>query len=83
MTFSNSADGRVAGHLAQGVEAVGQQQGLAAHAGGSERGFGAGMTTAYDNNIIFFKDLHDFIATLSGAHDTGKDERAEQSCRFT
>jgi hypothetical protein len=83
MAFSNAADGRVAGHLAQGIEAVGQQQGLAAHAGGSERGFGAGMATAYDNNIICFKYLHDFITTLSGAHDTGKGERAEQPCRFT
>jgi hypothetical protein len=58
MAFSDTADGRVARHLPQGVEAVGQEQGCTTHAGGGKRCLGPGVSSTYDNNIIFISDLH-------------------------
>ena len=51
--LADAADRRVAGHRPQGFDIVGQQQGLLAGACGRERGFGAGMATADDDNVEF------------------------------
>src|SRR5690554_2634751 len=51
MAFAYASDGRIAGHLAQRFNVVGQQQGLRAHACRRKRGFGTGMATTNDNNI--------------------------------
>jgi hypothetical protein len=61
MAFSDPADRGIAGHLSQGVEAMGQEEGLAPDAGGRERGLGAGMPATHYNNIIFIKYLHDIF----------------------
>jgi hypothetical protein len=58
MTFSDTADGRVARHLPQGVEAVGQEQGRTTHTGGGKRRLGPRVSPADYNNIIFINDLH-------------------------
>ena len=58
MPLADAADRRIARHLPQGLDAVGQQQGAAAHAGAGERGLGAGMATANHNYIIFINHLH-------------------------
>jgi hypothetical protein len=62
---------------------VGQQQGLAPHAGGGKRSLGTGMAATDYNNIIFIRDLHKFCEASSGANDTGNAGVTKQSCRFT
>ena len=49
--FADAADGGVARHLPQGFDAVGQQQGVAAHARSRERGLGPGVA-ASDYNYL-------------------------------
>jgi hypothetical protein len=58
MSFSNAAYGRVAGHLAQGLDAVSQQQGSVAHPSGSKGSFGAGMSAADHDYVDFLRKLH-------------------------
>ncbi len=58
MAFSDPANRRVAGHLAQSVDAVGEQQSSFTHARARERGFGASMTAADHNNIQFLWEKH-------------------------
>ena len=76
MALADAADGRIAGHLTQGFDTVGQQQRTAAHARAGERRFGAGVTAADDNYIKFFRVLRHFeprcrelrVASGWGAH---------------
>jgi hypothetical protein len=51
MPLSDTADGRIAAHRAQGFEIVGQQQCAATHTRSGQRGFGSGMATADDDDI--------------------------------
>jgi hypothetical protein len=53
MTFSDPANRRVAGHLAESVDAVSEQQRSLPHAGGRDRGFATSMTATDHNNIQF------------------------------
>jgi hypothetical protein len=58
MAFSDTADRRIARHLPQGVEAVGQEQGRTSHTGSGKCRFGPGMPSTDYDNIIFISDLH-------------------------
>ena len=58
MTLADAADRRVAAHLAQGLNVVGQQQRFAAHAGAGQRRFGAGMAAADDDHVKFLGIKH-------------------------
>ena len=49
--LADTAEGRVAAHLAEGLDALGQQQSLAAHAGGRQCGLGAGMAATHHNDL--------------------------------
>ena len=51
MTLADPADGGIAGHLAQGLDVVGQQQGLATHAGRGQGSFRSSMATADDDDV--------------------------------
>jgi hypothetical protein len=51
VALANAADGRIAGHLAQRLDAVGEQQGAAAHACRSQRGFRAGMAASHHDDV--------------------------------
>ena len=51
MALAEPADGRIAGHLADGREAVGDQRRARAHARGRGRGLAAGMAAADDDDI--------------------------------
>ncbi|MCY1229189.1 hypothetical protein D9M72_415460 [compost metagenome] len=56
--LADAADGRIAAHLAQRLDVVGQQQRLAAHARGGECCFSAGVTATDDDDIEFFWVKH-------------------------
>ncbi len=58
VALADPADGRITGHLAQRLNVVGQQQGLAAHARGRQRGLGTGVATTNDNDIETGRKLH-------------------------
>ena len=58
VALADATDGRVAGHLPQGLNVVGQQQGLRAHARSRQRSFSAGMATTNDNDIETGRKLH-------------------------
>src|SRR5262249_23470645 len=51
VSFSNTPDRRIAGHLTEGLEIVGQQQGLATGPGRGERRLGAGVTAADHDDV--------------------------------
>src|SRR5690606_20440493 len=71
MAFADAADGRIARHLAEGYDVVGQQQGSAAHARRGQAGLGAGMAAADDDDIKTFRVVH-VCSGLAG----GRTERA-------
>ena len=58
--LADAADGRVAGHLAQRFDVVGEQQRGAAHPGGRQRGLGAGMAATDDDHLETLREVHDF-----------------------
>lgn len=51
MTFANAADGRVARHLANRIEAMGEQKRASAAPGGRGRGLTSGVSTTHDNDV--------------------------------
>jgi hypothetical protein len=56
VTFSDTADGRITGHLAYRIQADCNQRSLTPHAGSSRTGFTTGVTSAdYDNVKVFVK----------------------------
>src|SRR5574341_86439 len=78
MAFSDTAYGRIARHLPQGIETVSQQQGIAAHAGSRKGGFSACMAPTNYYNIIFINNLHDNLNSRRTSNDTRKANLAEQ-----
>ncbi len=52
VALADAADGRVARHLAQGLDVVGQQQSAAAHARRRERRLGAGVAATDNDDVI-------------------------------
>jgi hypothetical protein len=60
VALAYAPDRGIARHLAQGLDAMRDQQRFAPHARGCERCFGAGVTATYHNNIIFFSELHTY-----------------------
>jgi hypothetical protein len=58
MTLANTANRRIAAHLAEGFDVVSQQQRRIAHARRSQRGFRAGMTAANDDYVKFCGKKH-------------------------
>ena len=58
MALADAADRRVAGHLTQGLDVVGEQQGLAAHPGRGQRSLGAGMAATDDDDVEFLGVQH-------------------------
>jgi hypothetical protein len=51
VAFAKAADGRIAGHGADGGESMGHQGGSGAHASSRSRGFAAGVATTDDEDI--------------------------------
>ena len=51
--FADTPDGRVARHLPQGIDTVGQQQGIGAHTRGRQGSLGPGMAPADDDYVVF------------------------------
>ena len=54
MSLGQSANRRVAGHLADGISVHRQQQSLATHPCCSQRGFDSGMAGTDDNDVVCF-----------------------------
>ena len=57
--LADAADRRVAGHLAERLDAVRQQQRLAAHPRGGERRLGAGVAAADDDDVETLREFHE------------------------
>ncbi len=51
MALAEAADGRIAGHLADGGEGMGDERRARAHAGSRGRGFAAGMAAAHNDHV--------------------------------
>ena len=58
MALANAADAGVAAHLAQSLDVVGEQQGLATHACSGQCRLGSGMAAANDDDIEFLGIKH-------------------------
>jgi hypothetical protein len=52
LTFGDTPDGRIAGHLAHCVEIGGQQSGSSTSSGGRGRGLGAGVSCSDHNDVV-------------------------------
>ncbi len=59
MALANAANAGVAAHLPQCLDVVREQQRGAAHARGGQRGLGAGVATADDDDIKFLGVQHE------------------------
>jgi hypothetical protein len=51
VALADAPDGRIARHLAERLDAVGEQQGAAAHARRGQRGFRAGMAASHHDDV--------------------------------
>jgi hypothetical protein len=60
MPFPNTPDGRVARHLSQRLDVVGQQKGPATNPSGRKRGLGPGVAAADHDDIELGGKLHRF-----------------------
>ena len=58
MTFADAADGGVAAHLPERLDALRQQQGTHAHARRGQCSLGAGVAAAYNDDVEFFRKAH-------------------------
>ena len=58
MAFANAADGRIAGHLAQRFDVMGQQQGFSTHARRRQARFGTSVAAADDDNVELLGVIH-------------------------
>ncbi|MDR9356858.1 hypothetical protein FEO99_05758 [Burkholderia multivorans] len=67
MALADAADRRIAAHLPERFDVVGQQQRLRAHSGGRQRGFRAGMTAADDDDVKFCGIKHGGFRTQDRA----------------
>ena len=63
VALADTTDRRIAAHLPQGIDVVGQQQGARTHPRRGERGLGAGMTTTYDYHIKASGIIHRICRT--------------------
>ena len=52
MTLGQPPDGRIAGHLRDGVEVLGEDGGLATQPGGGHRRLHPGMAGSADNDVV-------------------------------
>jgi hypothetical protein len=64
MPFANTANGRITGHLPNGIEILGQEQGAHTQTGCGSGSLGAGMASTDDNDIKFV--LHPLIIRAWG-----------------
>src|SRR3546814_8155606 len=69
MPLAEAADRRIAGHLADGVEAVGHEQGARAQPRRRGRGFAAGMPAADDNDVPYLRHGADFLRGTGPSQD--------------
>ena len=58
LALADAPDGRVAAHLPQGFQVVGEQQGAATLPGTGQRGLGAGVAAADDDDVEGFRVVH-------------------------
>ncbi len=58
VALADAADGRVAAHRADRLDAVAEQQGARTGTRGGERGFGAGVTTADHDDVVAGGVMH-------------------------
>ena len=58
VTLADAADRRVAAHLAERLDALRQQQRARAHARRGQRGLGAGVAAADDDDVERFRKAH-------------------------
>ena len=58
VALADTADGRVTGHLAEGIHAVGEQQGTTAHPRRRQAGLGAGVAATDHNHVKLLLVLH-------------------------
>ena len=58
MAFADAADGGVARHLANGLHALGDEQGLGANARRCQRRFGAGVAATDNDDLKSFRVVH-------------------------
>ena len=68
MALAQAADGRVAGHLADRVAAVGEQKRPRAQARGGRGGLAAGMAAAHDDDI----EIASFMDVCLGPAEAGR-----------
>lgn len=82
VTLPDTTDRRIAGHLAQGFDVVGQQQGLGTHAGSSQCRFSTGMASADDDHVKVVRIVH-FITSQIGELDSHRMVLSEKAINYT
>ena len=75
MPFSDPTDRRIAGHLSQRLDIVGQQQRVTPHSGCCKRRFRTGVARANHNDIKISRIDHIFWVSQSGGRRSGWEMR--------
>jgi hypothetical protein len=60
VTLPNTADGRIAAHLAERLDALRHQESTRTHARGRQSGFSAGVTATDDDDVKGLRETHDW-----------------------
>ncbi len=79
MPLADPSDRGIAGHLAEGLDTVGEQKRVAAHAGARERGFGAGVTAAHHDDVETVLEIHGLKGVKGAAAPRRKEFTAGRS----
>ena len=82
MALAEAADGRVAGHLADGLGLVGQQRRARAAARGRRRRLAAGMAAADDDDVVMLSMRCDMAISLAKRRPRVNDQSPVRE-RFT
>ncbi|MNS97514.1 hypothetical protein D3C72_1318490 [compost metagenome] len=71
MALADATDGRVAAHRPHRFDVVGQQQGAHAGTGRSQRGLGAGVATADDDDVVTMEGIDHGGCSARGGRSRG------------
>ena len=66
VTLANASNGGIAAHLAERLDALGQQECARTHSGGCQRRFRAGMAAADDDHVIGLGETHTILGPGRG-----------------
>ena len=82
VAFACAADGRIAGHIAHGIQIDGKHHGFQPHACSSQRSFNSGVSCTDDGNIILSSKIFHNQTSLCGIILSGSENFFKRATVF-